>query len=174
MTLKNNRAPLLSNIKLHVSFHYHLWIQTGVTAWERLKNWASEAHILHTFKSICNEHVKQYCCETSENFLRKWPNTRNLTNFGAQKRPTNWDFAAHIFHISENSSNKHIKQDWCESRANFLTKYSKTCILTHLEAQNLGLWGLSFTQLQKLLQWACKSSFKWIWQKHFKKIDVNL
>ena len=31
MTLKNNRAPLLSNIKLYASFHHHLSIQTGVT-----------------------------------------------------------------------------------------------------------------------------------------------
>ena len=31
MTLKNNRAPLLSNIKLYASFHHHMWIQTGVT-----------------------------------------------------------------------------------------------------------------------------------------------
>ena len=31
MTLKNNRAPLLSNIKLCASFHCHMWIQTGVT-----------------------------------------------------------------------------------------------------------------------------------------------
>ena len=27
MTLKNNRAPLLSNIKLCASFHHHMWIQ---------------------------------------------------------------------------------------------------------------------------------------------------
>ena len=27
MTLKNNRAPLLSNIKLYASFHHHMWIQ---------------------------------------------------------------------------------------------------------------------------------------------------
>ena len=51
------------------------------------QKWASEAHILHTFKSTCNEHVKQWCCETSENFLRKWPNTRNWTNFGDQNGP---------------------------------------------------------------------------------------
>ena len=31
MTLKNNRVPLLSNIKLCASFHRHMWIQTGVT-----------------------------------------------------------------------------------------------------------------------------------------------
>ena len=35
MTLKNNRAPLLSNIKLYVSFH-HMCVQTGVTVRKRL------------------------------------------------------------------------------------------------------------------------------------------
>ena len=48
------------------------------------KNWVSEAHIRHTSKSTCNEHVKQYQCEASENILRKWPNTRISTYFGAQ------------------------------------------------------------------------------------------
>ena len=36
MTLKNNRAPLLSNIKLYASFHHHMRIQTGVTVRKRL------------------------------------------------------------------------------------------------------------------------------------------
>ena len=36
MTLKNNRAPLLSNIELYASFHHHMWIQTGVTVRKRL------------------------------------------------------------------------------------------------------------------------------------------
>ena len=36
MTLKNNRTPLLSNIKLYVSLHHHIWFQTGVTARKRL------------------------------------------------------------------------------------------------------------------------------------------
>ena len=35
MTLKNNRAPLLSNIKLYVKFRHHMWIQTGVTVRKR-------------------------------------------------------------------------------------------------------------------------------------------
>ena len=35
MTLKNNRAPLLSIIKLYASFHHHMWIQTGVTVRKR-------------------------------------------------------------------------------------------------------------------------------------------
>ena len=34
--LKNNRAPLTSNIKLCASFHHHMWIQTGVTVRKRL------------------------------------------------------------------------------------------------------------------------------------------
>ena len=36
MTLKNKRAPLLSNIKLYVSFLHHIWIQPGVTVRKRL------------------------------------------------------------------------------------------------------------------------------------------
>ena len=36
MILKNNRAPLLSVIKLYTSFRHYMWIQTGVTVWKRL------------------------------------------------------------------------------------------------------------------------------------------
>ena len=36
MTLQNNRAPLLSNIKLYASFHHDMRIQTGVTVRKRL------------------------------------------------------------------------------------------------------------------------------------------
>ena len=36
MTLKNNREPLLSNIKLYASFHHHMWIQAWVTVRKRL------------------------------------------------------------------------------------------------------------------------------------------
>ena len=39
MTLKNYRAPLLSNTKLYASFHHHMCIQTGVTVQKRL-SWA--------------------------------------------------------------------------------------------------------------------------------------
>ena len=38
MTLKNNRAPLLNNIKLCATFHHHMWIQTGVMVRKWL-NW---------------------------------------------------------------------------------------------------------------------------------------
>ena len=36
MTLKNNRAPHLSIIKLYASFHHHMWIQTRDTVRKRL------------------------------------------------------------------------------------------------------------------------------------------
>ena len=36
MTFKNNRAPLLSIIKLCASFHCPMWIQTGVAVRKRL------------------------------------------------------------------------------------------------------------------------------------------
>ena len=34
--LQYNRAPLLSNIKLCALFHFHMWIQTGVTVRKRI------------------------------------------------------------------------------------------------------------------------------------------
>ena len=45
MTLKNNRAPLLSNTKLCASFHHYLWIQTGVTVRKWLR-WVLTSVIL--------------------------------------------------------------------------------------------------------------------------------
>ena len=36
MTIRNNRAPLLSIIKPYAWFHHHMWIQTGVTVRKRL------------------------------------------------------------------------------------------------------------------------------------------
>ena len=47
MTLKNNKAPLLSNIKLYASCHHHMWIQTGVTVRKRL-SWV-ETSVTLTF-----------------------------------------------------------------------------------------------------------------------------
>ena len=56
-------------------------------------------------------------------------------NLGSTMAP-NWIFGTHTVHIYESSPNEHIKQDWCESRGKFLTKYSKIWFLTHLEVQN--------------------------------------
>ena len=45
MTLKINRAPLLSIIKPCESFHHHMWIQIGVTVRKRL-SWVLTSVIL--------------------------------------------------------------------------------------------------------------------------------
>ena len=96
---------------------------------------ASEAHIPH--KSTCNDHVKQYWCETSENFLRNWPKTRIMTPLKAQNLPHKWASEAHIAHIPEDNTNEHIRQDWRESKGHFFYKKKPNpWILIHLEAQN--------------------------------------
>ena len=82
--------------------------------------------------------MKQYWCENSEKFLRKWPQ-REISPYYRQMAPKLdlWGtYFTHIVHITKRSSKEHIKLDWCESREFFLTNYSKTLILTHLETQN--------------------------------------
>ena len=101
---------------------------------QKLGLWGAD--ILNTSKSTCNEHVKQYWCVTSENILRKWPNTRIFTYFGAQNDPEIEPLRPILYTSLKSSSKEHIKHDWCETRGNFLTKYSKSWILLHLEAQN--------------------------------------
>ena len=44
--------------------------------------------------------------------FEKWPKSRFW------KWSKNWAFEAHIVHLSQSSSNEHIKQDRCESRGN--------------------------------------------------------
>ena len=73
MTSKNNRAPLLSNINLYASFHYHIWIQTGVTVRKRL-GWVMTSVTLtfglwpwpFTWTSLLSLVI------TSENFMMIW------------------------------------------------------------------------------------------------------
>ena len=70
----------------------------------------STAHILHTSKSI------------SEDFLRKWPNTRILTNFSAQNglkiRPLRPIFHTCDLWIYKSSSNKLVDQVWIRWKCN--------------------------------------------------------
>ena len=72
MTLKNNRTPLLSNIKLCASFHHHMWNQTGVTVWKRL-SWVfscDQAALWMVF-SVCPS-VRLSVCHT---FLTMFPSS---------------------------------------------------------------------------------------------------
>ena len=59
MTLKNNRAPLPSIIKLYAWFHHHMWIQTGVTVRKRLICWVVTSVTL-TF-DLDLLHVRHFC-----------------------------------------------------------------------------------------------------------------
>ena len=45
------------------------------------------AYIPYTTEGTCNEDVKQCWCETSENYLRKWPRSAILNYFGVQNGP---------------------------------------------------------------------------------------
>ena len=50
MTFKNNRAPLLSIIKLCASFHCRMWIQTGITVRKRLSGVMTSVTLTLTFR----------------------------------------------------------------------------------------------------------------------------
>ena len=93
MTLKNHRAPLLSNIKLCVSFHYHIWIQTGVTVQKRL-SWLL-THVTLNFDlwpwpfawtSLLPLVI------TPENFMmiRWWEHSQKGVTDGRTDRQTDW------------------------------------------------------------------------------------
>ena len=100
------------------------------------QKWAPEAHILHTSKSTCNEHVKQYWCETIENFLRIWPKTGILTCLGPQNRPKIGPLRPIFRTPLKSTCNVHVKQYWCETSENFLIKWPWTRILSYFVVQN--------------------------------------
>ena len=60
MTLKNNRAPLLSNIKLCASFHRHMWIQTGVTVQKRLNGIRTSVTLTFDLDLLHGHYVGQW------------------------------------------------------------------------------------------------------------------
>ena len=84
------------------------------------QNWVCGAHFPHTTKRTCNDHVKRYWCETSENVLRKWPKTTILDLFWGHKWPRNWASEAYISHTSKSTCNEHVKQYWCKTIGIFL------------------------------------------------------
>ena len=80
----------------------------------------------------------QWACETilmwnQWKLYEKVTRVQNFDLLWGTKWPQNWAFDAHIVHISESSSNEHIKQVSCESSGNFSRKYAKTYILTNFD-----------------------------------------
>ena len=93
MTLKNNRAPLLSIIKLYASFHHHMWIQTIVTVRKRL-SWVLTSVTLtfdlwpwpFAWTSLLPLVI------TPENFMmiRWWEHSEKCVTDGRTDRWTDW------------------------------------------------------------------------------------
>ena len=93
MTLKNNRAPLLTIIKLYASFHHHMWIQTGVTVRKRL-SWVLTSVTLtfdlwpwpFAWTSLLSLVI------TPENFMmiRWWEHGEKGVTDGQTDRRTDW------------------------------------------------------------------------------------
>ena len=91
MTLKNNRAPLLSNIKLCASFHHHRWIQTGVTVQKRLNGVMTSVTL--TFDLWSWLFAWTLCLPlviTPENFMmiRRWEHSEKGVTEGRTDRKT--------------------------------------------------------------------------------------
>ena len=94
------------------------------------------------------KHVKQYWCETIENFGENDQRPEFWLIWG----PKYWAFDDHIVHISESSSNEHIKLD-VNAEEFFFNKIVKNLNFDWFESpkwsKNLDLWGLYFTHQQK-------------------------
>ena len=73
-----------------------------------------------------------------------WENNQR-PEFWACFGTKNWASDAHTAHISESSSNEHIKQDWWESRGNALTKRVENLNFDLVGGPKLGLWPLLHT-----------------------------
>ena len=95
MTLKNNRAPLLSIIKPYAWFHHHMWIQTGVTVRKRLSwvvtsvtltfdLWPWPLAWISTFNSICNVLGMPMPISVSK-LMKFWANFISVTHLSKIK-----------------------------------------------------------------------------------------
>ena len=98
-------------------------------------NWTTEAHIIYTCERTCNDHVKEYWCKTSEDILRKWPKTWNVTNLGAQMAPNLalWGpFSKHRWKYLQWA----VEVILMWNQWNLLRKWPKSRILTYFGVQN--------------------------------------
>ena len=106
MTLKNNTAHLLSNIKLCASFHHHMWIQTVVTVRKRLNGvmtsvtltfdlwpwpfaWTSRLSMLITPENFRMIRWEEHCQQGKSEGFDSCDRPSNLTQIG---------FKSWIFH----------------------------------------------------------------------------
>ena len=88
MTLKNNKAPLLSIINLYASFHHHMWIQTGVTVRKRLSLVVTSVTLTFDLDLAWTSRLSPVI--TPENFMiiRWWEHSQKGVRDGQTDRQT--------------------------------------------------------------------------------------
>ena len=124
MTLKNNRAPLLSIIKLYASFHHHMWIQTGVTV--------RNASVTLTFDLWHWPFARTSLLSmliTSENFMMIWwqeHSEKGVTDRQTDGR-TDWTIhRAAWSQLKRHSDHKVYKRQSCLGHKYFLSEINQS------------------------------------------------
>ena len=75
-------------------------------------------HILKYLQWACEAILKWNQWKRFEKVIKD----KNFDLLWGPKWLRNWAFETHIVHLSESSSNRHIEQDWCESRGKFFAE----------------------------------------------------
>ena len=126
------------------------WYSPRIQKYMYLQNSASEAPLCHTPLKVLA------VCETIL-MWKQWKLFEKVTkvqNFDLRcgpKWPKNWNFGAHIVHISESSSELQVRPVWTQRK--LFNKIVKNLNFASFGGpnwpKNLDLWGSSFTHLQK-------------------------
>ena len=93
MNLKNNRAPLLSNIKLCALFHRHMWIQTGVTVRKRLGGVMTSVTLtfdLWPWPLAWTSHLSMVIIPGNFSMIRWWEHSEKGVTDGQTDGRTDW------------------------------------------------------------------------------------
>ena len=93
MTLKNNRAPLLSNIKLCASFHRHMGIQTGVTVRKWLSGVMTSVTLtfdLWPWPLAWTSHLSMVITLGNFSMIRWWEHSEKGVRDGQTDGRTDW------------------------------------------------------------------------------------
>ena len=86
MTLKNNRAPLLSTIELYASFHRNMCIQTGVTVRKRLNGVMTSVTLNFDLDLLHGHHFWSLVIPENFMMIRWWEHSQK----GVTDGQTNW------------------------------------------------------------------------------------
>ena len=90
MTLKNNKSPLLSNIKLCASFHHDIWIQTGVTVRKRLSWLLTSVTLTFDLRPWPVACTSLLSLVTNFMMIRWWEHSQKSVTDGQTDGRTDW------------------------------------------------------------------------------------